>query len=50
VPIRFIMDSQGLVFDSNALIEIETPSGISEGFSLAEFFRALFAGFRVGFD
>ncbi len=50
VPIRFIMNSQELTFDGNALIEIETPSGISEGFSLAEFFRALFAGFRVGFD
>ena len=50
VPIRFLMVSEGIIFDSNALIEIETPTGFSEGFSLAEFFRALFAGFRVGFD
>jgi len=50
VPIRFIIDTDVLTLDGNALIEIEIPSGFSAGFSLAEFFRALFAGFRVGFD
>ncbi len=49
VPIRFIIDSDITTLDGNALVEIEIPSGISAGFSLAEFFRALFAGFRVGF-
>jgi hypothetical protein len=49
VPIRFIIDSDITTLDANALVEIEIPSGFSEGFSLAEFFRSLFAGFRVGF-
>jgi len=50
VPIRFIIDSDITTLDANALVEIEIPSGFSGGFSLAEFFRSLFAGFRVGFD
>jgi len=49
VPIRFIIDTDILSLDANALVEIETPTGFSSGFSLAEFFRALFASFRVGF-
>jgi len=49
VPIRFIVDTDILSLDANALVEIEIPTGFSSGFSLAEFFRALFAGFRVGF-
>jgi hypothetical protein len=48
VPIRFIVDTDILSLDANALVEIETPTGFSSGFSLAEFFRALFASFRVG--
>lgn len=48
IPVRFIIDSDTSSFDANALIEIEIPTGISEGFSFAEFLRSLFAGFRVG--
>jgi len=48
IPVRFIIDSDTNSFDANAIIEIEIPSGISEGFSFAEFLRSLFAGFRVG--
>ena len=49
VPIRFIVDSDVTTLDANALVEIEIPTGFSTGFSLAEFLRSLFAGFRVGF-
>lgn len=49
IPVRFIIDTDFVPVDANALIEIETPSGTSESFSFAEFFRSLFAGFRVGF-
>ncbi len=49
IPIRFIIDTDIQTIDANALVEIEIPTGFSAGFSLAEFFRALFAGFRVGF-
>ena len=48
IPVRFIIDTDTAPIDANALIEIETPSGFSEGFSFAEFLRSLFAGFRVG--
>ncbi|MCP6727009.1 MAG: hypothetical protein KJI69_03235 [Patescibacteria group bacterium] len=48
VPIRFIVDSDVTTLDANALVEIEIPTGFSAGFSLAEFFRSLFASFRVG--
>ncbi len=48
IPIRFIVDSDVTTLDANALVEIEIPTGFSAGFSLAEFFRSLFAGFRVG--
>ncbi len=48
VPIRFIVDTDILSLDANALVEIEIPTGFSAGFSLAEFFRSLFASFRVG--
>ncbi len=47
IPVRFIVDSEITTLDANSLIEIETPSGFSQGFSLAEFFRSLFAGFRT---
>lgn len=47
VPIRFIIDTETSTVDTNGLIEIEIPSGFSEGFSLAEFFRSLFAGLRT---
>lgn len=46
VPVRFIIDAETTRVDANTLIEIEIPSGVSEGFSLAEFFRSIFAGFR----
>jgi len=48
IPVRFIIDSDTNSFDANALIEIEIPTGFSEGFSLGEFLRSLFASFRVG--
>jgi len=47
VPVRVILDTDILTLDANALIEIETPSGFSEGFSLAEFIRSFLAGFRI---
>ncbi len=48
IPVRFITDSHTQSIDANELIENEIPTGISEGFSFAEFLRSLFAGFRVG--
>jgi len=50
IPVRLVIDSDIFIVDGFADIEIERPREESTAFSFAEFFRSLFAGFRVGFD
>ena len=46
IPVRLIVGNDIQNYDTNALIEIETPKAVIDTFSFAEFFRSLFAFFR----
>lgn len=46
IPVRLIVGNDIQNYDTNALIEVETPKAVIDSFSFAEFFRSLFAFFR----
>lgn len=50
IPVRLVIKSETFTVDGLAEIQIERPVQESKSFSVAEWVRSLFTGFRVGFN